>query len=247
MLRVDGDHLLHDLAHPGWALHHAFRTGAVALCPAVLAHRHRIEADPLGHVVLIGDRLPNMGRRCVDRDPVFDAAGIGIGALVHGPRLESDQPVDQPRLCPHQLDREAVLVVDVDDAGAGEMERPPIRFRAERFDTLVDRVEVGFVACAECDIEDALVGHAVAVRPRFSDGIEVVHHLDEHLAAVEHPAVCGGTGQPPQRLVLWGVQSDVAGLEADAGFEIRCGIGQLGHRQRHRPDRRRAIAGARAC
>ena len=60
--------------------------------------------------------------------------------------------------------------------------------------------------------------------PRLSNGIEVLHHLDQHLAAVEQPALRGGTRQPPQRLVLGRVKGHGAGLEADACLEKGCGI-----------------------
>ena len=58
--------------------------------------------------------------------------------------------------------------------------------------------------------------------PRLSSGIEVLHHLDQHLAAVEQSALRGGTRQPPQRLVLWCMQGHGARVEADACLEKGC-------------------------
>ena len=79
------------------------------------------------------------------------------------------------------------------------------------------------------------------MRPRLSSGIEVLHHLDEHLAAVEQSAFRRGARQAPQRLVLWCMQGHGARVEADALFEKGCRIGYLGYRHRHRADGRRAI------
>ena len=77
--------------------------------------------------------------------------------------------------------------------------------------------------------------------PRLSSGIEVLHHLDHHLAAIEQSALGRGACQTPQCLVFWRVEGHGAGLEANTLFEKCCNVGQLGHRQRHRSDRRRTI------
>src|SRR5262249_41574754 len=129
-----------------------------------------------------------------------------------------------------QFDRELLRVVDVDNPGAGQVNRPPRWCGADIEHAAHQLLVLAFGASAEGDVKDPLVANAVVVRPGAAHWAHVLDKLDEHVAGFEHAAAGFSAGQSPDRLVLVGVQWRIGWLQSDSLRERRLRLREVGDR-----------------
>ncbi len=199
-------------------------------CP-VADPADRAERQPVAHGVVVRDHVPRRGDRRGDAHGLLDGVAGRVGWPTRWPRREAPEAV-LPWGHPQQFDREAVRVVDIDHAPAGQTHGPAVRVCPGGKGPLVEDSVVAAAPRPERDVEHALVADPV-VRRASPRRIEVLDELDQDASGGEDGSTAPGAIQPPERLVLRCVQRRWRGWQPESLEEGRR-PSQIGDRQRDR-------------